>query len=85
MATTTATALNVDEFLRVYFNKVYSRWTVDVLKPRHVERKTFPSKDKAELFAMAKRSELLEASPSPSPPPPPPRASQSQRNKSEPV
>ena len=47
--------------MRLYFHPQYKRWTVDVapLNPINVERKTFLSKDKAMIFARAKKTELF--------------------------
>lgn len=45
--------------LRLYFHEKYRRWTVDVLKPSQVARKTFQSKDQAIDFARNKLKEVV--------------------------
>lgn len=47
--------------LRLYWHNGYKRWTVDVIpmNPSKVERKTFRSKTKAEIFAREKKNELV--------------------------
>ncbi len=43
--------------LRLYFNDLYRRWTVDVLRPSQVARKTFENRDDALHFAKLKQAE----------------------------